>query len=84
MSRDSLQWPTWLFLSWFGHVGDAGVWAHEDVTRMQVSLQKVLLGLTYVDAPERRLWQGVGWDKGKAIQANLVDTVDSLYRKYIT
>lgn len=48
---------------------------------MQVSLQKVLLGLTDVDASKRRLWEGVGWNKSEAIQAHLMDTVNGLYRK---
>lgn len=60
------------------------MWAHEDITGMQVSLQKVLLCLTDVDASEWRLWEGVGWDKCQTIQTNLVDTVDGLYRKHAT
>ena len=57
------------------------MWAHEDIAGVQVSLQKVLLGFADVDASERSLWEGVGWDKRKAVQANLVDTVDGLQRK---
>ena len=70
--------PTWLFLAWFGHVGDTGVWAHEYIAGVQVSLQKVLLGFTDVDAAEGRLWEGVGRDKREAVKANLVDTVNGL------
>lgn len=45
---------------------------------MKVSLQKVLLGFTDVDASQRRLWEGVGWDERETVQANLVDTVNGL------
>lgn len=69
---------TWLFLSWFGHVGHTGVGAHEDITWVQISFQKVLLGLTDVDSSEWRLGQGVGWDQCQAVEADLVDTVDGL------
>lgn len=55
--------------------------AHEDVTGVQVSLQKVLLGFTDVDASEWRLREGVRWDECKAEQADLVDTVDGLCRE---
>lgn len=55
--------------------------AHEDVTGVQVSLQKVLLGFTDVDASKGRLWEGVGWDEREAVQAHLVDAVDGLCRK---
>lgn len=57
------------------------MWAHEDVTGVQVSLQKVLLGFTDVDASEGRLWEGVGWDERQTVQTDLVDTVDGLRRK---
>lgn len=77
-----LRWPTWLFLAWFGEIGDTGVWAHEDVTRVQVSLQKVLLGFTDVDASEWRFREGVSWDERKAEQAHLVDTIDGLCREH--
>lgn len=56
--------------------------AHEDIAGMQVALQEVLLGLTDVDPSERRLWEGVGWDERKAVQANLMNTVYGLYRKH--
>lgn len=46
---------TWLFLPWFGHVGHAGVGAHEDVAGVEGALQEVLLGLRHVDATQRRL-----------------------------
>lgn len=58
------------------------MWAHEDIAGVQVSLQKVLLGFTDVDASEGRLWEGVGWDKREAVQTNLVDTVNGLCRRY--
>lgn len=51
-----------MLLAWLGHVGDTGVWAQQDITGVQVSLQEVLLGFTDVDASERRLWEGVGRD----------------------
>lgn len=70
--------PTWLLLARLGHVGDTGVRAHEDVAGVQVSLQKVLLGVTDVDASEGGLWEGVGWDERQAVQTDLVDTVNSL------
>lgn len=72
-----------LFLAWFGQVGDARVWTHEDIAWMQVSVKEVLLGFTDVDAPKRRLWEGVGRDECKAVKANLVDTVDGLENKNI-
>lgn len=81
ISRYELRRPTWLFLAWLGHVGDTGVWAHEDITRVQIAFQKVLFGFTDMDASKRRLWKGVGWDKGEAVQANLVDTVNGLSKK---
>lgn len=81
ISGCGLRRPTWLFLPGFGQVGNTGVWAHEDITGVQVSLQKVLLGFTDVDASKGRLWEGVGWDECKAVQANLVDTVDGLGRR---
>lgn len=36
---------TWLFLTGFGHVGNAGVRAHEDVAGVQRPLQEELLGV---------------------------------------
>lgn len=42
---------TWLFLTWFWHVGDAGVGAHEDVAGVQRSLQEELLGVGDVNTP---------------------------------
>lgn len=57
------------------------MWAHEDVTGVQVSLQKVLLGFTDVYASKGRLWEGVGWDECETVQTDLVDTVDGLRRK---
>lgn len=54
------------------------MWAHEDVTGVQVSLQKVLLGFTDVDASKRSLWESIGWNEGEAVQADLMDTVDGL------
>lgn len=76
-----MKQPTWLFLAWLGQVGNTGVWAHEDITGVQISFQKVLLGFTDMDASKRRLWKGVGWDEGEAVQANLVDTVNGLGRQ---
>lgn len=58
------------------------MWAHEDITGVKVSLQKVLLGFTDVDASQRRLWEGVGWDERETVQANLVDTVNGLKMEY--
>lgn len=78
VSDIGLKRPTWLFLPWFGQVCNTGVWAHEDVTGVQVSLQKILLGFTDVDSSKGRLREGVGWDKREAVQADLVDTVDGL------
>lgn len=42
--EDSLT-HTWLFLPWFGHVGDAGVGAHEDVAGVQRPLKEELLSV---------------------------------------
>lgn len=82
ISRHGLRRPTWLFLAWLGHVGNTGVRAHEDITGVQISFQKVLLGFTDMDASKWRLWKGVGRDEGQAVQADLVDTVNGLSRKY--
>lgn len=72
---------TWLLLPGFGHVGDTGVRAHEDIAGVQIALQKVLLGFTDMDASQWSLWEGVGRDEGEAVQADLVDAVDGLGRK---
>lgn len=56
--------------------------AHENITGVQISLQKVLLGFTDVDTSKGSLWEGVGWDEREAVQADLVDTVDGLCRKH--
>ncbi len=78
INRFGLRRPTWQFLPWFGQVGNTGMRAHEDITGVQVSLQKVLLGFTNVDASEGRFWEGVGWHECEAVQSDLVDTVDGL------
>lgn len=70
--------PTWLFLPGFGHVGYAGVGAHEDVAGVQVSFQEALLGFTDVDSSQRRLGKCVGRHQSKAVQPHLVDAVDGL------
>lgn len=72
---------TWLFLARLGHVGHTGVRAHENIAGVQISFQEVLLGFTDVDASERCFRERVGWHKGQAVQANLVDTVNGLRRK---
>lgn len=54
------------------------MWAHEDITGVQIPLQKVLLGFTNMDPSQRRLWKGVGWDQCEAVKANLVDAIDGL------
>lgn len=69
---------TWLLLPGLGHVGHAGVGAHEDVAGVQVSFQEALLGLTDVDSSQRRLGKRVGGHEGEAVQPHLVDAVDGL------
>lgn len=80
-SRYSLSQSTWLFLARLGEVGDTCVWAHEDITGVQISLQKTLLGFADMDPSQRRLWKGVGWDKCEAVKANLVDAINGLDKK---
>lgn len=57
------------------------MWAHEDVTGVQISLQETLLGFADMDPSQRRLWKGVGRDECKTVKANLVDAIDGLDRK---
>lgn len=54
------------------------MWAHKDITGVQIPLQKILLGFADMDPSQRRLWKGVGWDKCEAVKANLVDAIDGL------
>lgn len=73
--------PTWLFLPWFGQIGDAGVGAHEDVAGVQPPLQVQLLDLGQVYAAQRSLGEGVGRDQSQAEHAHSVDTVYGLRGK---
>lgn len=57
--------------------------AHKDITGVQISLQKILLGFADMDPSQRCLWKGVGWDKCEAVKANLVDAIDGLDKKKI-
>lgn len=57
------------------------MWAHEDVTGVQISLQETLLGFADMDPSQRRLRKGVGRDERKTVKANLVDAIDGLDRK---
>lgn len=70
--------PTWLFLPWFGQVGDTCVRTHEDVAGMQGALQETLLSLRYVDATQRSFRKIVGRNKSEAVHPNLVDAVNGL------
>lgn len=72
---------TWLFLARFGKVGDTCVRAHQDIAGMQCTLKKALLGFRDVDSPERSFGQSVGGDQGKAVHADLMDTVYCLKGK---
>lgn len=72
---------TWLLLPGLGHVGHAGVGAHEDVAGVQVSFQEALLGVTDVDSSQWRLGKRVGRHEGEAVQPHLVDAVDGLRGK---
>lgn len=57
------------------------MWAHEDITGVQIPLQETLLGVADMDPSQRRLWKGIGWDECKTVKANLVDAIDGLDRK---
>lgn len=81
LQRSCFKRSTWLFLARLGHVGHTGMRAHEDIAGVQISFQEVLLGFTDVDASEWCLRERVGWHKGEAVQADLVDTVNGLGRK---
>lgn len=71
---------TWLFLSRLGQVGNTGVGTHQDVTRMQSTLQKALLCFWNMNSSERSLWQSVGWHQGKAVHTYLVNAINCLHR----
>lgn len=71
---------TWLFLTGFGQVGDAGVRTHQHVAGVQRPLQEQLLGLRQVDATQGSLGQSVGRHQSQTIHAHLVNTVYRLER----
>lgn len=72
---------TWLFLPWFGQVGDAGVGTHEDVAWMKPSLQVQLFDFRQVDATQRSFGESIGWDQSQAEHTNPMDTVNGLGRQ---
>lgn len=52
--------------------------AHEDVARVQGTLQETLFGLRYMDSTQRSLRKCVGRHKSQAVHPNLVDAVYGL------
>lgn len=62
----------------FRQVGDAGVWAHQNIGWVKGSFKEATLAFTQMNTPERSLREVVRLDQCQAVDADLMDRVDGL------